>query len=88
MPVMNFGQPGDGIVQTAFIVEDIRASMDLFTSQLNVGPWFLRERGIFPWQVYKGKPTNVELASRVGLSPPPCLRRVQALEKAGVISRE
>lgn len=33
----------------------------------------------------EGRLTNVELASRVGLSPPPCLRRVQALEKAGVI---
>ena len=33
-----------------------------------------------------GRLTNVELASRVGLSPPPCLRRVQALERAGVIS--
>lgn len=33
-----------------------------------------------------GRITNVELAGRVGLSPPPCLRRVQALERAGVIS--
>lgn len=33
-----------------------------------------------------GHMTNVELASRVGLSPPPCLRRVQALEKAGAIA--
>ena len=33
-----------------------------------------------------GRLTNVDLASRVGLSPPPCLRRVQALEKAGVIA--
>lgn len=33
-----------------------------------------------------GRMTNVELASRVGLSPPPCLRRVQALERAGVIA--
>ena len=30
--------------------------------------------------------TNVELAQRIGLSPPPCLRRVQALEKVGIIS--
>ncbi len=29
--------------------------------------------------------TNVELARRVGISPPPCLRRVKALEKAGLI---
>jgi DNA-binding Lrp family transcriptional regulator len=33
-----------------------------------------------------GRLTNVDLAKRVGLSPPPCLRRVRALEKAGVIS--
>ena len=32
-----------------------------------------------------GRLTNVELAGRVGLSPPPCLRRVRALEKAGAI---
>jgi DNA-binding Lrp family transcriptional regulator len=33
-----------------------------------------------------GRITNVELASRVGLSPPPTLRRVQALEEAGFIA--
>ncbi|MCE2509721.1 MAG: Lrp/AsnC family transcriptional regulator [Alphaproteobacteria bacterium] len=32
-----------------------------------------------------GRMTNVELAKRVGISPPPCLRRVRALEKAGYI---
>lgn len=32
-----------------------------------------------------GRLTNVELARRVGISPPPCLRRVRALEKAGFI---
>ena len=31
--------------------------------------------------------SNVELADRIGLSPAPCLRRVQALERAGVIKR-
>jgi len=32
-----------------------------------------------------GRITNVALASRVGISAPPCLRRVRALEKAGAI---
>jgi Lrp/AsnC family transcriptional regulator, leucine-responsive regulatory protein len=31
--------------------------------------------------------SNVELANRVGLSPAPCLRRVKALEDAGVIRK-
>lgn len=32
-----------------------------------------------------GRMTNVELARRAGISAPPCLRRVRALEKAGLI---
>lgn len=32
--------------------------------------------------------TNQELADRVGLSPSPCLRRVKALEEAGVIEKQ
>jgi DNA-binding Lrp family transcriptional regulator len=33
----------------------------------------------------EGRITNVELARRVGISAPPCLRRVRALEEAGYI---
>ncbi len=32
-----------------------------------------------------GKITNVELAKRIGISAPPCLRRVRSLEDAGII---
>ena len=32
-----------------------------------------------------GRITNVELAHRVGISAPPCLRRLRALEEAGYI---
>ncbi len=32
-----------------------------------------------------GRMTNVDLAERAGISAPPCLRRVRALEKADVI---
>ena len=32
-----------------------------------------------------GRMTNVELASKAGISAPPCLRRVRRLEEAGII---
>src|ERR1700704_2073207 len=32
-----------------------------------------------------GRMTNVELAERAGISAPPCLRRVRALERPGII---
>ena len=43
------------------------------------------------WKILKelqddGRITNVELARRVGISAPPCLRRVRALEEAGFIN--
>ncbi len=42
------------------------------------------------WRILKelqdnGRITNVELAKRVGISAPPCLRRVRTLEEAGAI---
>jgi DNA-binding Lrp family transcriptional regulator len=42
------------------------------------------------WQILRelqteGRITNVELARRVGITAPPCLRRVRALEEAGII---
>jgi DNA-binding Lrp family transcriptional regulator len=42
------------------------------------------------WRILKelqanGRISNVELARKVGISAPPCLRRVRALEEAGII---
>jgi len=34
----------------------------------------------------EGRVSNQELADRIGLSPSPCLRRVRALEEAGIIA--
>lgn len=33
----------------------------------------------------EGRMTNVDLAARVGLTAPPCLRRVRGLEESGII---
>lgn len=46
---------------------------------------------IIDWRILKelqadGRITNVALAGRVGLSAPPCLRRVRALEEAGLVN--
>lgn len=34
-----------------------------------------------------GRMTNIELSRRVGISAPPCLRRVRRLERAGIIRK-
>ncbi|MFN2361912.1 MAG: Lrp/AsnC family transcriptional regulator [Marinobacter sp.] len=46
------------------------------------------DRNILEQLQRDGSLTNQELADKVGLSPSPCLRRVRALEEAGVIVRQ
>jgi DNA-binding Lrp family transcriptional regulator len=43
------------------------------------------DRNILHELQHDGRITNVELARRVGISAPPCLRRVRSLEEAGYI---
>jgi Lrp/AsnC family transcriptional regulator, leucine-responsive regulatory protein len=44
------------------------------------------DRAIIAELTADGRLANTDLADRVGLSPSPCLRRVRALERAGVIT--
>jgi len=44
------------------------------------------DRAIIEQLERNGRLTNIELASLVGLSPSPCLRRVRHLERTGVIA--
>ena len=43
------------------------------------------DRAILSELQAEGRMTNVELSRRVGISAPPCLRRVRALEEMGLI---
>jgi DNA-binding Lrp family transcriptional regulator len=54
------------------------------------GPPLKARLDAIDWKILKelqgdGRMTNVELSRRVGISAPPCLRRVRALEEAGII---
>ena len=44
------------------------------------------DRRILRELMQDGRLTNVALAQRAGITPPPCLRRVRALEEAGFIT--
>lgn len=62
MTLLSFGQPSNGIMQMAYIVEDIRKSIDEWITRLNVGPWFLLDHftGLHP--VYRGRPSTADVA--------------------------
>jgi hypothetical protein len=62
MPLLNFGQPDNGIMQMAYIVKDIRQAIDEWVDKLHVGPWFLLDHftGVNP--VYRGQRSQADVA--------------------------
>lgn len=61
MGTLSFGQPDNGIIQTAYVTPDIHAAMRDWIDNLNVGPWFLLESftGVDPH--YRGRPTETDV---------------------------
>lgn len=68
MSVLKFGQPVGGIVQVAYIVEDIRRAMTDFAARLKVGPWFVTGPFTPKAALYRGRPTDISLTLAVGFS--------------------
>ena len=68
MTSFNFGQPDDGIIQMAYIVEDIQSAMRTWSNDLRVGPWFLLDHftGVDP--IYRGVPSTADVALAMGFA--------------------
>ena len=63
-----------------------RAQTDLVGSDMSIRIDAI-DRAILETLQKQGRISNAELAESVGLSPPPCMRRVRKLEELGVIER-
>jgi hypothetical protein len=63
-----WGQSQGGIIQMAYIVEDINAAMPLFTRDLGIGPWFVIEHFPFSRLAYRGVETDWDLTLCLGVS--------------------
>ncbi len=57
-----FGGPRGGIIQTAFVVQDIQQAMASWISDCHVGPWFLLGHFSGEHPVYRGGPSRADVA--------------------------
>ena len=88
MGLVTFGQPDNGIIQMAYVVEDIHQAMDLWVKKLNVGPWFLIDRftGVEPR--YRGKPTDNAITLAMSFAGHMNVELIQEKTKAPSVYRE
>lgn len=68
MRTLGFGQKVGQVVQTAYVVPDMRAAIDWWIKDGNVGPWFLLESFTGPEQRYRGNPTQADVAIAMSFS--------------------
>lgn len=57
-----FGGPHGGIIQTAFVVKDIHEAMASWVADCKVGPWFLLDHWTGDDPVYRGAPSQADVA--------------------------
>jgi hypothetical protein len=88
MSLLNFGQPDNGIIQMAYVVEDIHAAMAQWVEQLKVGPWFLLEHfsGVDP--SYRGQRSAADVAIAMSFAGHMMIELIQPNNDAPSVYRE
>jgi hypothetical protein len=88
MQLLGFGQPMGGIMQTAFVVDDIRAAIDHFIRDCGAGPFFLLDHFWAADQVYRGEPSRADVAIAMGFAGNMQIELIQPLDDHPSVYRE
>jgi hypothetical protein len=88
MSLLNFGQPDGGIIQMAYVVEDIRRAIEQWVEQLKVGPWFLLEHFSGVEASYRGKPSEADVAIAMSFAGHMMIELIQPNNDAPSVYRE
>ncbi|MCC6008391.1 MAG: VOC family protein [Rhodobacteraceae bacterium] len=75
------------VLQTTFVTADIRAAMAAFTASMGAGPWFWRERGVFPNQRYLGQPVETALSIAMAQAGDTQIELIQQLDDSASVYR-
>ena len=68
MKTFGFGQKAGQIVQTAYVVKDVRKAIDWWIQDGKAGPFFLLDSFTGPEQRYRGNPTKADVAIAMGFA--------------------
>lgn len=65
---LGYGQPMGGIAQTAFVVEDLQASIKHFIDNTDAGPFFVLDSFLVPGQTYRGEESKADITIAMGFA--------------------
>lgn len=85
---LGFGQPVGGIMQMAYIVEDIRAAIDFWIRDTGAGPFFLLDRWTGDDPVYRGASSTAAVSIAMGFAGHMLIELIQPLDREPSVYRE
>jgi hypothetical protein len=86
--MLGFGQSIGQIIQTAYIVEDIHASIDWWIKDARTGPWFVLDNFLAPDHVYRGAPSHADVSIAMAFAGHMCIELIQPLDDHPSVYRE
>jgi hypothetical protein len=87
-PLLGFGQPMGQIMQMAYVVEDIRASIAWWIADAKVGPWFLLDHFLAPGQTYRGQASRADVAIAMAFAGHMQIELIQPLDDNPSVYRD
>jgi Glyoxalase/Bleomycin resistance protein/Dioxygenase superfamily len=88
MTRLGFGQSVGQIIQMAYVVEDIRASIDWWIKDATTGPWFLLDHFWAEDQVYRGAPSKADVRIAMAFAGHMCIELIQPLDSHPSVYQE
>lgn len=88
MRTLGFGQPLGGIMQMAYVVEDIREAIAFWVRDTGAGPFFLLDRWAGDDPVYRGAPSTAAVSIAMGFAGHMQIELIQPLDAEPSVYRE
>lgn len=77
MAEFGFGQKTGQVMQMAYVVENITASMNWWLMDAKTGPWFLLDSFTGPDQRYRGQPSTADVSIAMAFAGHMCIELIQ-----------
>ena len=77
---LGYGQPMGGIGHTAYVVEDLQASIRRFIEDTGAGPFFVLDNFLVPGQIYRGDESRADITIAMGFAGHMLMELIQPLD--------
>lgn len=83
-----FGQPMGGIIQVAYVVQDMHRDMQEYARKYNIGPWFYTDSYELKNATYRGEPTQPAMKLCLGFSGHMTFELIEPLNDSPSVYRD